>query len=216
MTRLWLIRHGEAHVNIATPDNTYALVDRAGLTERGTRQAGLLRDRLVRENITPDVIITSSLPRALQTASIVCEGLGVEPVIDDEVQEWRPGDDLRPLPIAEGVANWQRILAGHDHDIRLTPGSESHNEFLARANRALIRIADERAENTVLVFTHGGVIAQSFVTFLGLAPRSSLVGLRTTHSSITEWRQDTDLALGLDQPTWVLRRYNDATHLGEG
>lgn len=211
MTTLWLIRHGEAHVNHANPDGTFSLIDRRGLTDRGVEQATLLRDRLVRDDVRPDVVITSSFPRAQQTASIVCEGLGLTPLVNHELQEWRPGDDAEVIPMGEALGSWNRILAGHDHDVRITPGSESHNEFLARADRALTQITDDHDERTVLAFTHGGIIGRSFVTFLGLPPRSSLVGIRSRHTSITVWRRTSEL----DAPEWHLDRYNDVAHLGE-
>ncbi len=209
MTTLWLIRHGEAHVNQPNPDGTYSPLDRRGLTERGVEQAGLLRDRLVRDEVRPDAVITSSFLRAQQTASIVCEGLGVEPQLHHDIQEWRPGDDAEVIPMGEAVGSWNRILAGHDHDVRITPGSESHNEFLLRADQALTQIASDHAERTVWVFTHGGVIGRSFVTFLDLPPRRSLLGIRSRHTSITEWRRTFELG----EPTWQLSRYNDVSHL---
>ena len=70
-------------------------------------------------------------------------------------------------------------LAGHDHDVRISPGSESHNEFWSRVDPALRRLSDTHADRTVLVFTHGGVIDRSFVTFLGLPPDRSLTGLHS-------------------------------------
>jgi probable phosphoglycerate mutase len=211
MTTLWLIRHGEAHVNNPNPDGTYSLIDRRGLTERGVEQATLLRDRLVRDDVRPDVVITSSFPRAQQTASIVCAGLGVTAQVSDELQEWRPGDDAEVIPMGEALGSWNRILAGRDHDVRITPGSESHNEFLARADRALTQITGDHAERTILAFTHGGIIGRSFVTFLGLPPRSSLVGIRSRHTSITVWRRTSEM----EAPEWHLDRYNDVAHLGE-
>ncbi len=216
MTTIWLIRHGEAHVNQPNDDGTYSLIDRHGLTDRGVEQATRLRDRLVRDEVRPDVVVTSSFRRALQTAMIVCGGLEVEPVVNHEMQEWRPGDDTEVIPVADAVGSWSRILAGHDHDLRITPGSESHNEFLSRADQALLQLAEDHADKTVLVFTHGGVIGRSFVTFLGLPARSSLVGIRSLHTSITEWRRspahpDPEHA----EPIWQLSRYNDVAHLGD-
>jgi probable phosphoglycerate mutase len=210
MTTIWLIRHGEAHVNQPNPDGTFSLIDRHGLTESGVQQAELLRDRLVREEVRPDAVVTSSFPRAQQTASIVCEGLGVEPQIDHEIQEWRPGDEAEVIPMGEALGSWNRILAGHDHDVRVTPGAESHNEFLSRVDRALTQIAVDHADHTVLVFTHGGVIGRSFVTFLDLPPQRALLGIRGRHTSITEWHRTVELG----QPTWQLSRYNDVAHLG--
>jgi len=133
----------------------------------------------------------------------------VEPLIDHEIQEWRPGDEAEAIPMGEALGSWNRILAGHDHDVRITPGSESHNEFLSRVDRALTQIADDHAERTVLVFTHGGVIGRSFVTFLDLPPQRSLLGIRSRHTSITEWHRTVELG----QPTWQLSRYNDVAHL---
>lgn len=211
MTTLWLVRHGDAHVNHPNADGSYSLIDRNGLTERGVEQATRLRDRLVAEGVSPDIVITSSFLRAQQTASIVCEGLGADPLVDDDVQEWRPGDDAEVIPLGTAIGSWRRILAGHDHDIRITPGSESHNEFLTRVDQALTRIAHDHSDRTIVVFTHGGVIGRSFVTFLGLPQRSSLLGIRSLHTSITEWRQVTEL----DEPTWQLSRYNDVAHLAD-
>jgi 2,3-bisphosphoglycerate-dependent phosphoglycerate mutase len=216
MTTLWLIRHGEAHVNQPNDDGTYSLVDRHGLTELGTEQASKLRDRLVRQGVQPDVVVSSSFRRALQTAVIVCGGLGVEPLVSHDLQEWRPGDDADVIPVADALGSWSRILEGHDHDLRITPGSESHNEFLTRADRALRQLADDHANKTVLVFTHGGIIGRSFVTFLGLPARSSLVGIRSLHTSITEWRRSPahpDPAHA--EPVWQLNRYNDVAHLDD-
>lgn len=209
MTTLTLIRHGEAHVNRPNPDGFYSLIDRHGLTERGVEQAQLLRDRLVREKARPDAVITSSFLRAQQTASIVCDGLGVDPVVSDEIQEWRPGDDAEVIAIDDAMGSWNRILAGHDHDTRMTPGSESHNEFLSRADRALGQIADDYTGSTVLVFTHGGIIGRSFVTFLDLPPQRSMLGIRSQHTSMTEWQRIAEI----DEPTWQLCRYNDVAHL---
>lgn len=212
MTTLWLIRHGEAHVNQPNPDGSFSLIDRHGLTARGVEQATLLRDRFVRDELKPDVVITSSFMRAHQTASIVCDGLGLEPVVSDDIQEWRPGDDAEVIAIDEAVGSWDRILAGHDHDVRITPASESHNEFLSRADRALIQIAKDYEGSTVLVFTHGGIIGRSFVTFLDLPAQQSLLGIRSQHTSVTEWRRVTEL----NKPTWLLSRFNDVAHLSAG
>jgi probable phosphoglycerate mutase len=212
MTKLWLIRHGEAHVNHLAADGSYQLHDEHGLTERGVEQAVALGRRLVAEGVKPDVVICSSFERACQTANIVCEQLGIEPMISDDVQEWRPGTDLPTIAVAEAEASWRRILAGDDHDARLSPLSESHSEFCARVDKALAEIATAHDGTTVLVFTHGGVVDRSFVSFLGVPQRNALLGLRTRHTSITEW-QRLDSPDSADEPTWVLARYNDATHL---
>jgi probable phosphoglycerate mutase len=210
MTRIWLIRHGAAHVNHVDPDGSaYTLIDREGLTDQGRRQAELLRDRLTAERVTPDAVVSSTFPRARQTAEILCQALDLHPHLADDLQEWRPGDDVEQLPVSEAFDIWSRILRGHDHDVRISPRSESHSDFVTRADEALRRVAREYDGQLVLVVTHGGVIDRSLVTYLGLPHLSSLSGLAARHTSITEWRQ----VDGFGEPTWRLERYNDAAHL---
>lgn len=69
MTKLWLIRHGEAHINQPRGDGLVSWVDEYGLTTAGIEQAELLAGRLVADpEINPNVIVASSYPRARQTA----------------------------------------------------------------------------------------------------------------------------------------------------
>ena len=96
--RLILIRHGEAHAGftgpIAGPRGC------AGLTDLGRRQARALRDHLAATGrVRADVLISSVLPRAIETAQIIAPGLGLEV---DEAKlatmttnaEWTFGVDL--------------------------------------------------------------------------------------------------------------------------
>ena len=75
-TRLVLVRHGESR---ATVDRTLGGHESCrGLTERGRRQAQALADRLERTGELSDtsVLLTSVLPRAIETAEIVAPALG--------------------------------------------------------------------------------------------------------------------------------------------
>lgn len=75
--RLVLVRHGDAHAGfhgvIGGPTGCQ------GLTDRGRAQAQALRDHLARtERVQADVVLASVLPRAVETASIIAPGLGLE------------------------------------------------------------------------------------------------------------------------------------------
>jgi len=159
--------------------------------------------------ISPDVVIASTYQRANQTAAIASEGLGLAIIDDQAMQEWRIGSDATDVTHEQALASWQRVCMGEGHDERLSPLTESHNEFIARIDAALLRIADEHAGKAVLVFTHGGVVSRSFVTFMGLPQMGPLVNVIPRHTALTEWIYSD--AFG--SPTWVLGRYNDATHL---
>jgi len=189
------------------------LIDEEGLTELGLSQVMALKQRLANNGeIEPDVVIASSFPRALQTAKVVNELWSLPLVESDEVQEWRPGADTVGLTLDDLMASWNRVRAGDGHDHRLTPLTETHNEFINRVDAALTQIAADHKDQGVAVFTHGGVISRSLVTFLGLPPAAAINAIHADHTSITEWRrQDHN-----PHAAWLLVRYNDAAHLTWG
>ncbi len=204
------MRHGEAHVNQSRDDGLLHVVDEHGLTDRGIQQAERLRDRLTKDtDINPDLIITSTYLRASQTAAIASADLGLPVVDDPEVQEWRLGADAVGVTLEQALASWQRVRAGADHDHRISPGTETHNEFVARVDSALLRITAKHHGEEILVFTHGGVVGRSFATFMGLPQTTPLVSVQPLHTSLTEWT----LVEEFGSPVWVLSRYNDTAHL---
>ncbi|HEX2064408.1 MAG TPA: histidine phosphatase family protein, partial [Acidimicrobiales bacterium] len=67
VTRLALIRHGEAKAALERVVGGQRGC--TGLSERGRAQAEALRDRLARTGeLTADVLLASTLPRAVETA----------------------------------------------------------------------------------------------------------------------------------------------------
>jgi 2,3-bisphosphoglycerate-dependent phosphoglycerate mutase len=75
--RLILVRHGHAHAGfhgvIGGPTGCI------GLTPYGRAQAEALRDHLATSGrVRADVLLASLLPRAVETASIIAPGLGLE------------------------------------------------------------------------------------------------------------------------------------------
>src|ERR671924_150032 len=87
MTHLYLIRHAEAMSAIK------GFVGDGGLSPLGILQAERLRDRLAASReIAADVLISSTFPRAHQTAKIIAPALEVPLMLDDSIQELRPGE----------------------------------------------------------------------------------------------------------------------------
>jgi phosphohistidine phosphatase len=84
--RLVLVRHGEAAPG--EPD------EQRTLTPRGREQSRALGERLAREGLRPDAILTSPLRRARETAGLLGAALGL-PV--------EPDPRLAPGATAEGV-----------------------------------------------------------------------------------------------------------------
>lgn len=207
-TNLYLIRHGEAVVNVQPIVG--GMRGDSGLTEQGVRQAERLRDRLAAtREIAADVLIASTLPRARQTAEIIAPALGLPIQFDDEVHELRVG-------AADGMSNaaaWAKFgLPDFEaNPFRpLAPGGESWVQFMARVGNALQRITHDHQGKTVVVVCHGGVIDGSFVYFFGMSSLSMpQTGLATHNTSLTHWRYSGDE----DPPRWRLVGYNDIFHL---
>jgi probable phosphoglycerate mutase len=205
-TRLVLIRHGESDAQ----DRGYVSGHDVcgGLSDRGRDQARRLRDRLLatHELGTVDVLYTSILARAIETAEIIAPAIGeIPPQRECDWCEIHPGE-------AEGLT-WPEYREKYPWTgdltnpfLRRAPGSETWAEFFVRAGGRLRRIADDHPGERVVVVCHGGIVGASFIALGELALRNgSAFTHETANTSLTEWRFTDD--------EWRLVRYNDAAHL---
>jgi probable phosphoglycerate mutase len=208
MTRLVIIRHGEAQC--AVDSLVGGPKGCTGLSDEGRHQCELLRDRLLRtgELDDTDVVLTSVLPRAIETAQIIAPALGpaaeIEAKQDCDLCELHPGE-------ADGLT-WDEYRTRYaDTDMRanpyapIAPGGESIAEFLLRVGRTLTRIVIDHSDQTVVIAAHGGVVWGSMRAFMDLPMRSAF--LEAQNTSLTEWQIDS--AAGVTK----LVRFNDAAHL---
>jgi probable phosphoglycerate mutase len=124
------------------------------LSDDGIEQAKRLPDALARFPITR--LVSSPQRRAVQTAQPVADALGLVIDIDDRLAEY--DRDLKHyIPIEQIAAEYPeelaRLASGH------LPSTVDETAFLSRINegiRDLAATADH--EDTVAVFSHGGVI----------------------------------------------------------
>lgn len=209
MTQLYLIRHGEAVVNVEPIIG--GMKGDTGLTPRGVKQAEALRDHLAETGkITPDIIIGSTLPRARQTAEIVSPAFGDMPIEwDDDVQELRVGE-------ADGLSHeetWSRYGTPDfefDPFRPIAPGGEHWGLFMLRVSSTIHRLIRDHRGKRIVVFTHGGFIDGSFAYFLNINTRTpTRLEFYPHNTSITYWEETSYR----DQQTWRLVSYNDVAHL---
>ena len=132
--KLYFLRHGQADwPNWEGPD------DDRPLTEAGREEVQAVAQLLVRLKAAPDLILTSPLPRAAQTALIASKNLEIEcreekllrpgfgPVELARVQKKHPGKDL--------------MLVGHEDDFSLTIGALTGGRVkVAKAGVALVEL----------------------------------------------------------------------------
>lgn len=206
-TRVFVIRHGESQAQAAQILSGHDTC--TGLTDLGRAQVGALNARLVRtgELGAVDVVYTSVLPRAQETAAILAPalgGLGAHAEcawceIHAGAAEGMRYEEMRAKYLPEGVQG----RGAYDRPI---PEGESWADLYTRVGTRLQRAVAEHEGETVVVAGHGGTIGASFVAFGHLPmPQATDIVHTVQNASITEW-------VGTDGH-WRLVRFNDAAHL---
>jgi len=163
LKNLYLCRHGESEYNekriIQGHIDTF-------LTPKGTFQARLAGEHLKKYKI--DKIYTSDLRRAYQTATVIGDILGIEPIVDKRIREMSFGQ-------WEGKA-YETIYKDHIEDWNNwlknpvacpLPSQEDFLEFGKRLKDFLSYIKTEKEEN-ILVVGHGGSIQGIICIEMGL------------------------------------------------
>jgi broad specificity phosphatase PhoE len=209
-TELYLVRHGEAVANVE-PVIGGMRGDR-GLTPRGREQCRLLQERLASEGMHVDRLVSSTLPRALETAGYVAEALGLPVLPDEGLHELRPGE-ADGLTVQEWRARYrvgEEPPGTRDPYRVFSPGGESWATFLARACGALSRLVARHRDETVVAVCHAGVVEASFALAFGLGASTRRVDCAPSNTSLTHWRHEVAPAGG---PEWTLASFNDAGHL---
>ena len=121
------------------------------LSEAGVEQANRLPEALKRFPVAR--VVSSPQRRALQTAAPVAEALGLPIDVDDRLAEYdRDLEHYTPIEEAseEDIA---RLISGH------LPGGVDEDAFIDRVIAGLEGVvAAGDHDQTVAVFTHGGVI----------------------------------------------------------
>jgi probable phosphoglycerate mutase len=146
-TRILLVRHGQSEWNESGRWQGQA---DPPLTDLGRAQA----QEAARALGALDAIWSSDLQRAVETALVVSEALGVGPVAVDADLRERDAGEWSGLTRAEIDDRYPGFLAGGTRP----PGWEADESLLARALRVVARIGGAVPGGDVLAVTHGGLI----------------------------------------------------------
>ncbi|MGW2153357.1 bifunctional RNase H/acid phosphatase [Nonomuraea sp. NPDC001699] len=201
-TSLLLLRHGETPLSV---ERRFSGLGDAELTANGLAQAAAAAERLSREPYRPEVIVSSPLRRARQTAEAVAQRTGLDVEVDEDLREADFGaweghtftEVQRQWP--DELAAW---LAGPD---TAPPGGESFATAARRVQAAGERLVERYEGKTVLAVSH--------VTPIKMLLREAL-----TAPLGALYRMHLDLAcLSLieyyaDGPA-VVKSFNDTAHL---
>lgn len=164
LRRLVLWRHGETEYNAGR--RMQGQLDSL-LTPLGVDQAR--RAAPVLAALGPQVLLTSDLRRAADTAAALAEYAGLEPLTDKRLRETHLGQ-WQGLTHDEVDAIWPAArLAWRTDPARTPPGGESRVEVATRALAVVTELdtADSGTEIAVLC-AHGGLIAALSASLLDL------------------------------------------------
>ena len=155
-TKLCLIRHGETAWNAERRLQGHTDIP---LNARGEVQARQMARALKDAGITFDVMYTSDLKRAADTANAVTQLFGVGAKVEAALRERHFGA-LQGLSISEAPLLrpdiWQAHIARDlDHELE---GGESIRQFALRVQSALDQIQEQHAGKTILIVSHGGTL----------------------------------------------------------
>ncbi len=202
---LFLIRHGRS----VHSDKRLVAGRRGcqGLTAAGVEQAQRLRDRLHQTGEWGNVnqFITSPILRAVQTAEILQPSIfHVNLTKDENFEELRPGqaDGLTWEAFRERFGWFDMTV---ESERPFAPEGESWLAFSKRVTLTLDQLAEQYADQTVAVVTHGGFIAASLVVKFNIPRPGTETHLHAENTSITEWR--------VKNGRWTLLRFSDTAHL---
>ncbi len=144
---LYIVRHGQTEKNKA-----YMLQGRSDvpLNEDGRRQAEALRGQFNTEGISFDLVYTSPLIRAVQTAEILAGGACM--VTDGRLIEMDYGP-YEGMDLKNPAPEVMTFFSDFVHN-PAPEGMEPLQEVVARLGSFLEEIRSEAAEKNVLVSTH--------------------------------------------------------------
>lgn len=155
------LRHGRSRA-----DDEKVLEGRydSPLTEMGRAQALARAVEWKGKNITFDLIITSSLQRAFETATIIGEVLGIPVESDPDWMEFNNGP-LAGLSFEEADKRYPAPDFRNPFEAFWETG-ESEWEFQSRAARAVQRVI-QKGEGRYLVVGHGGILCAALRVVVG-------------------------------------------------
>lgn len=191
MTEFAIVRHGVTDWNIEGRMQGHRDIP---LNNMGLLQATHIAERLQYEKW--DIIVSSDLQRAAQTARCIADAGEIECRLNDPRLRERNFGALEGTTLEERESRW-----GKDYKL-LNHGVEEDELLLARALQSMEEFASDYSEQKIVVVTHGGWISQFFK---GVFPHEVLDHPNNTSLSIVKRGAE----------GWQYSLYNCTTHLNK-
>lgn len=197
-----LVRHGES---VGNAQGYYQGQHDFPLTETGIKQVKALCQRWLIERKKYELVISSPLTRARQTAEILSQTLDIPLEINPlwmerdagKISGLRPqeADDIYPRP--DFMSIYQPIgISG-----------ESQWQLYLRAGRAVEDLMNH-SPGSYLVVSHGGLLNMVLYAILGITPQANFQGAHFHFRNASFGL----LTYYPDNHSWVVDRLNDRQH----
>lgn len=175
-TIVYLTRHGQTEWNI---ERRLQGRGDSPLTEQGIERAKELRDRV--KDIEIDVIFSSPIKRALDTANIIKGDKNIEVITDDRLMEMCFGDyeGRKTDEVMKENPKWNIDLIMHG-DVKLcAPNGENLESVRTRVREAMDNIIESYRGKSILVVAHGITLKALMYYFKDEEVNSEVMGQAT-------------------------------------
>ena len=156
------LRHGES---VGNAEERFQGQADYPLTDTGRRQAQALAERWKQEGLQLDLVITSPLARARETAVIIAQELGI-PVEEDRIWMERNAGEIAGLTREETLERFPDAAQRTPYD-PFGDSGEGDWELFLRAGTAVHRLL-KRPAGQYLIVTHGGLLNKVMYAVLGI------------------------------------------------
>ena len=200
MTKIYLIRHGQSEWNVL---NKIQGQTNTNLTKLGIDQAQAIGNRLINSNI--DIIYSSDLNRALDTAKTIAKEINKPLLISESLREINFGvwEGLTHVELRKDYKEEQKTWRNNPEELILQ-GAESLEILSERVMIWLNSILEENIEKNIVIVSHSATLK---ILLLGLLDMPLTHYKNFTFSnvglSIVELRNYNN----------VLTKLNDISHL---
>lgn len=151
MTDLFITRHGETVWNT---EKRFQGFNNSDLTDKGVKLAKNL-NKVIREN-NIELVISSSLGRAKETAKYAIGDLDIPLIIMDEFKEINLGDwEGKKLVDLEKEDGKNFYNFWHNPDEYKSQGGESYEDVINRVTLGFIKMIKDYEGKRILLVTHG-------------------------------------------------------------
>ncbi len=209
---MWL-RHGETDWNIEKKIQGDLETQ---LNETGRQQAAKAKQEV--RDFSPDIVLTSPLERAQQTAEIVAPESAK--IIAEPLAVERDMGELEGMTqqeLMDSCPSDMFIKRGEIYYCVTPPGGESLNEAKSRTEKLLKKVLQEYRGKKVLIVSHGDIIDMALACERGVDPEETIgthaENLATTSFELYDYlplkQKNVDTGMGLERTLAVINNLDD-------